>query len=197
MLKTATKSGIWMIGVLAAGVLMIVGMIVSSASAATDSTNITITSGTYSMTEMTVADFTGVTLDGVATYDHSRPSDFSVTDLRGLGSGWNITVQATQFREYIGGGYVASGKKLAPSSLSMPNPTVEYDGTGSPGPTIVAGPYIIDSGSAVKIATAAVGDGMGKYDFTQDSEGLSMSIPANADAGSYRSEITVSLVNGP
>jgi hypothetical protein len=172
-------------------------MLVSIASAATDSTNITITSGSYGMTEMAVADFTGVELDGVATYDNAIPSDFSVTDLRGMGSGWNITVQATQLREYSGGGYVANGKQLAPSSLSMPNPTVEYVGTASPGPTIVTGPYIIDSGSAVKIATAAVGDGMGKYDFTQDSEGLSLSIPANADAGSYRSEITVSLVDGP
>jgi len=38
---------------------------------------------------------------------------------------------------------------------------------------------------------------MGVYNFTQNSAGLTLSIPANAYAASYRSEVTVSMVSGP
>ena len=78
----------------------------------------------------------------------------------------------------------------------MPQPTVAANGTSSGVPTIIAGPYTIDSGSAVKIASAAADNGMGVYNFTQGGT-LTLSIPANAYAASYRSEVTVSAVSGP
>jgi hypothetical protein len=197
MLKLTASSGLKVLIALTS-VLLIAGVVVADVSAATDSTDITITGGSLAMTAMTVTDFSGVTLSGVATSANATPSDFSVTDNRGLGSGWNLTVQATQFREHDGSGYVVSGKVLNLSSLSMLQPTVAADGsTSSPTPTIIAGPHIIDSGSAVKIASAAADAGMGKYDFTQDAAGLTLSIPADAHAATYRSEVTVSFASGP
>ncbi|MDO8735716.1 MAG: WxL domain-containing protein [Thermoleophilia bacterium] len=178
-----------------AAVLLLTGTMTAVAYASTDPTNITIAGGTLNISSMTVGDFAGVTLSGSATNDTATMTPFTMTDARGLGSGWNVTVQATQFSEYSGG-YVPSGRTLAVSSLSMPQPTVAANGTSSGVPTITSGPFIIDSGSAVKIASAATDNGMGAYNFTQGGS-LTLSIPANAYAASYRSEVTVSAVSGP
>ncbi|MDO8735714.1 MAG: WxL domain-containing protein [Thermoleophilia bacterium] len=156
----------------------------------------TIYAETLSMSAMTVGDFSGVTLSGSATTDTATMTPFTVTDARGTGAGWNVTVQASQFAEYSGG-YVPSGRILSLSSLSMPQPTVAANGTSSPVPAITTGPHIIDSGSAVKIASAAANNGKGVYDFTQDPAGLTLSIPASAYSTSYRSEVTISIVSGP
>ncbi len=153
--------------------------------------------GNLNLSSITVSDFPNVMLSGSATNATTTMNPFTVTDARGTGAGWNVTVQATQFKEYVGGIYVNGGKTLSLSSLSMASPTVAPNGTSSPAPTILAGPYIIDSGSAVKIASAAVGNGMGAYDFTPGASDLTLNIPANAYATAYRSEVTVSVVSGP
>jgi hypothetical protein len=155
--------------------------------------------GSLSISGPAIADFSGVTLDGTAQTTNAVMNPFIVTDSRGTGSGWHITVQATQFAQHDGTIYVALGKTLPLSSLTMPEPTV----SGDPAPpTITAGPYIIDSGSAVTIASAASGDGMGAYTFTSGVGGLELSISANGvyanEVGqTYRSDVTISEVNGP
>jgi len=180
------------------GVLLIAGMMTGIADAATSPTNITITGGTLNMSAMTVADFANVTLTGTATTGTTTMNPFTVTDARGNGGGWNITVQATQFKEYSAGAYVVGGRTLALSSLSMVAPTVAANGTSSAVPSMTAGPYIIDSGGlAVKIASAALNSGMGAYNFTPGAGGLTLSIPANVYATTYRSDVTVSVVSGP
>ncbi len=163
-----------------------------------DDANVTVTGGLLSITNPAAGDFAGVTLDGTAKTTTATLGAFSATDARGTGAGWNVTVQATQFAEHNGTIYVASGKTLPTSSLSMPAPTVaKSDGTSSAVPSITAGPYAIDAGSAVKIASAAAdGTGMGSYSFTQGGS-LSLNIPASAYATTYRSDLTVSVVTGP
>jgi hypothetical protein len=165
---------------------------------AVDDSNVVVTGGSLSITAPAVGDLTGVTLDGTAKTTTATLAAFSATDARGSGAGWNITVQATQFAEHNGTTYVASGKTLPTSSLSMPAPTVaKSDGTSSAVPSITAGPYAIDAASAVKIASAAAdGTGMGSYSFTQGGS-LSLSVPASAYAKTYRSDVTVSVVTGP
>ncbi|MBA3432219.1 MAG: hypothetical protein H0U16_12165, partial [Actinobacteria bacterium] len=92
--------------------------------------------------------------------------------------------------------YVPLGKQLPASALSMPAPSVSPNGTTSASPSITSGPYTIDSGSAVKIASAATNAGMGTYDFTQGGS-LTLSVPADATAATYRSDVTFSTVTGP
>lgn len=178
-------------------------MIFAGPAAAAEPTDATITGGDLSIpTAPTAENFGTVTLNGSAQTTSAAMQGFTVTDARGTGDGWKVTVAATQFKEYDTGGaaYVVSGSSLGLNSLSLPAPTVAANGTTSPPPSIVAGPYSIDASSdgatAVQIASAAVNEGMGRYDFTQ-SGSLTLSIPASTYAGTYRSELTVSAVSGP
>lgn len=187
-----------MIAVVAAAA---VGVSASPALAATDDTNVTVTGGVLSITNPVVANFTGVTLNGAAQTTTAAVGAFSVNDATGTGSGWNVTVQASQLAQYDStlnagaGGYVTGGRTLALNSLSLPASTVASPNTTSPDPSITAGPYLIDSASAVKVASAAANEGMGKYDFSAAT--LTLSLPASVYAANYRSDVTLSVVTGP
>jgi hypothetical protein len=144
----------------------------------------------------TAPNYATITLDGSAQTAQVSLSAFEVNDARGFGAGWNVTAQASRFAEHNGLIYVVGGKQLPLNSLTMSAPTVTQDGTTSPNPTITGGaPYTIDSGSAIKIASAAVDEGMGKYDFSATT--LTVNVPASAYARTYRSDLTVSAVSGP
>lgn len=183
------------------------------AAMASDPTDVNVSGGSLSITNPAAGDFANVTLDGSAKTTYASFADFDVTDARGTGAGWNVTVQATQFQEWDSsanggaGGYVGGGRTLPQNSLQMAALTAsKNDATSSAVPSITGGPYTIDAASAVKVATAAAGgSGMGSYRFTQGdldsgtagAQALKLSIPANAYAKVYRSEATVSVVSGP
>lgn len=186
-----------------AGSVLIVGLGAPAAFAA-DATDVTVNGGSLGITvDPTAGNFGAVTLDGAAKTTTATFDGFEVNDARGTGAGWNVTVQATQFAEWDStlnanaGGYVPSGKTLALNSLSLAAPTVAADGTTSAAPSVLTGPFSIDGGSAVKVASAAAGGGMGKYDFTQATNPLTLSVPASVYAKTYRSTLTVSTVSGP
>ncbi len=157
--------------------------------------DVVVTAGSLGLTAPSVANFTGVTLDGAAETTTAAVGVFTVIDSTGSGSGWNVTVQASQMAQHDGTGYVAGGRTLPAGGMSLSAPSVTADGTSSPTPTVSTGPYTIDGGSAVKIASAATGEGMGTYDFGAST--ITLAVPANAYAKTYRSDITVSLVSGP
>lgn len=184
--------------VTAAALAVMVTAMAMPASAA----DVTVSGGSLAFTATpAAADFTAVTLDGTAKTTTAAVDAFEVNDARGSGAGWNVTVQGTQMKEWDStlnagaGGYVVSGKTLPASSLAMSAPTVAADGTTSTAPSVTAGPYTVDSGSAVKIASAAADAGMGKFDFSATT--LTLSVPASAYAKTYRSDVTVSLNTGP
>lgn len=140
---------------------------------------------------VTVSNFEPVTLAGIATSTTAIMSDFSVTD--SAGTGWNVTVSATQFAEFDTGTgqYVSGGKVLPVGSLTMPAPTV------SPAHVLVLvtpGPYAID-GATVKITSANAGTS-GTWDFTHGGS-LTLTVPASAYAVVYRSDVTVAVASGP
>jgi len=182
-----------------AGSALVAGICTPAALA--DDTNVTVTGGSLAITTApTAGDFPGVTLDGTAKTTTATFDNFQVNDSRGTGAGWNVTVQATQFAEWDStlGVYTVGGKTLPTGSLSLANATVASPDTTSPDPTMTAGPYTIDAGSAIKIASAAVDTGMGKYDISfAAGDDLTLSIPASAYAKSYRSDVTLTLASTP
>jgi hypothetical protein len=169
----------------------------ASSALAADDTNLTVTGGSLSITNPAVGDFTGVSVTGLAQSSTGSVDAFTVADNRGTGSGWNVTVQATQMREYdsVADAYVTAGRSLAASSLKLSQSSVSSPDTTSADPTIVTGPYTIDSGTAVKVASAAANTGMGAYTFSAPT--LTVSLPADVYAGAYRGTVTVSVVSGP
>ena len=156
---------------------------------AQDATTATVTGGSLTMTTPTAGDFS-TSITGVAQTLTTPLATFSVSDLTGTGAGWKVTAGAAQFS--TGG---VTPRTLATGSLKMTAPTVTANGTTSAAPTITAGPYTIDSGTAVKIGSAAVDTGMGTYDFTATT--LSLSLPANVYAGSYASTVTLTAASAP
>lgn len=142
-----------------------------------------------------VGDFGVVTLDGAARSAEARFGPFTVTDARGSGQGWTVTLQGTAFRAWDGTGYVPGGAFLPSGSLILPGLAVTPDGTDSPAPGVAAGPYPLD-GAAVTVAQASPGTGMGRYTFTPTA-GLTVIVPASASAGRYRSTVSVSVTSGP
>lgn len=191
MKRTSNRNAL--VGVFTAAAVLSAAL--APAALAQDATNVTVSGGSLALTaHPTAPDFTGVTLNGTAQTTNTTLDVFEVNDSRGTGDGWNVTVSATQFTEHDGSIYVASGRTLPTASLSMAAPTVAADGTTSPVPTMTAGPYTID-GASVKIASAAVDAGMGAYDFSTSA--LTLTVPSNAYAKGYRSDLTVTLATGP
>lgn len=181
----------------------VAALAVPAASAAADPADLVISSGSLSSPTVAVGNFGAITLNGAAQTSNATMDAFSVTDGRGTGGGWNVTVQATRFAEYDAaanagvGAYVVSGKMLPTSSLTMAAPTVAANGTTSAAPAITTGPYTLDGAGAVKIAGAAIDTGMGTYNFTTGTSKLTLSVPSSAYAKTYRSDLTVSVVAGP
>jgi hypothetical protein len=116
-----------------------------------------------------------------------------VKDASGLGQGWQVQVSGTLFT--TGG---AAPRTLAADALSvvgvgagkvagkMPTNSVSYGG----GITVPLGASV----TPVKIYNAAGDSGMGTFDLTPN---VALSVPADAYAGSYASDITISVVAGP
>jgi WxL domain surface cell wall-binding len=159
----------------------------AQATLASDGTQVVVTAGSLAITNPAAGDFTPVTLSGQATTTSASLATFSVTDATGSGDGWHVTAQADQF--------TGSTHNLALSSLTMSEPTVASPGTSSPDPTIEPGPYTIDAATAVQIASAALNEGMGQYDFGATT--LTLSLPADTYADTYNSTVTISVVTAP
>lgn len=141
------------------------------------------------------------TLDGSQITTTSNWSIGDITDARGTGEGWNVSMSLAQFKEYdtVNNTYVTGGKTLATSSLIVSTvPTIaKIDSTSSETTTItpVTSGTALDTGSAVKLITASLDGGMGSYSF--GNLGVTLTIPANAYAKTYKTTATVSLNKAP
>lgn len=168
---------------------------------ASGETGVTVSGGTLSGGAMTFANFTGVTLNGTQQTTTASWSIADISDARGSGAGWNQSLTLAQLKEYdtTAGSYVLNGKALATSSVKATTaPTITAkDSTSSPTSTItpIALNAGLDTGSAVKLLSAAVDGGMGSYTF--GSLGATLTIPANAYAKTYKTDATISLNTGP
>jgi hypothetical protein len=161
--------------------------------AAGGTSTLTVAAGSLSIAGAAPGNFTA-TLAGSDQQVYTTLAAYSATDSTGKGLGWHVTFQATQFActNPTDVGCPVGGDSLPANSLLMPPPTVAcHTGTSCSGraapPTIsLASNTAIDSGTAVTVASAAVGKGMGTYDFTAGTIGsgnLQLTVPSAISLG--------------
>jgi hypothetical protein len=155
------------------------------------------------MDSVTIGDFSATTLlpSGVAT-TQATASSFSVTDARGTGAGWKVSMSASQFTgptvaEQTVHKLTAGIMYLQP--ISPDAVSVDFGSATKPSITNTD-PIAVDNGS-VSIASASQSDdvmdgqGMGKYTFPAAS--FHVAVPAGAYATTYTSTLTVTLAQTP
>ena len=110
-----------------------------------------------------------------------------VVDARGSGSGWNLTVSATNFSD-------GAGHTLAPGTITGAT-QVCHSGSSCTAATSSGITYPLTVGAvASKFFNAALNTGLGKIDVTPT---FSVLIPGNAYAGTYTSTVTLASTTGP
>jgi hypothetical protein len=162
-----------------------------------------------------------VTLTGGAQTTNTTMTNFGVKDATGSGSGWNTTVagqsgseKSAVFAQYCPTatcgsdtkGYVPSGATLPANSLTLNSTGASFsaqNGSTGTAPTLQCSASCnVDSGSAVKIASAAVNAGMGTWLTTGFSAtSLALATPSSLKALSngeiYRVNLLWTLSTGP
>jgi len=158
---------------------------------------VTPTAGPLSVTGAYVPAFPALQLSGTEQTLSVPLSDVTVEDLRGTGAGWRVQVAASQLAEVDPqtGEYLPGGKTLPRGSLQIAPLEIVSPGAVSPGPALMPGPAILDDGAPVVVARAAVGAGMGRFTFGPTV--LTLSVPPDAYARPYRTDVTVSIISGP
>lgn len=165
------------------------------AKAATTTVNIAGGSLDFSVVP-TVNNFSDVTLNGSPQTVKTTFPSWGVNDSRGNNQGWNVTAQATQFS-------ATGGKTLPTGSLTLNAPLAVLPQNPLNlllAPNILAGPHTLDNGAAVKLASAPAGKGQGDWRFTQANllgGDMGLTIPVDAQTGSYTSTVTFTLGSTP
>ncbi len=159
-------------------------------------TEVVLSGGPLSVDSFAVSDFTTVQMSGVAQQTTAMLDPFTVTDSRGTGAGWRLTVQASRFWEWDGGAFVPDGHSLPIGSLHFPGLAAEAVGTVSGMPAVSSYDGYVDGTGTLVLASSATGEGMGTYQFSA-TDAMSLSIPSAAYAGTYRAVLTMSVISGP
>ena len=169
------------------------GSVAAFADSGTGAT-VAVAGGSLSETGPSAVSATPVTLNGddqTTTYSMG----LTVTDPRGSGAGWNLTITSTTFTS--GSNTLdtgASNINTAPTSLCISagghctnpnNGAITYP---------VGVPAAATAPTPVKFFDAATNTGMGKFTITPT---VTIAIPANTFAGTYTSNVSVAIVSGP
>jgi len=133
--------------------------------------------------------FPNVSLDG---NPHTVDGSTSAwrADAVGETGGWNVTVSSTDFDN-------GSGKTIDVSNFEirlLDASIVWVSGNDINMPTSTQTTFTDLSGTALKIASAAVNDGNGVYDMTPD---VRLTVPAETYTGNYTATVTVDISAGP
>lgn len=156
-------------------------------------TSTIISGGSLGYTGITATNFESVTLNGTTQTVGAQIDAFNITDARGTGAGWNVSVSATQFSHDV------RTEKLAAGALGLAAPTVtKVDENSDLVTTISTLSGTIDNDTAipVKILSAAVDGGKGSYSSALIPMTLTL-MPKEVYAGTYTSTITATLTATP
>ncbi|MEA4928461.1 MAG: WxL domain-containing protein [Candidatus Limiplasma sp.] len=181
--------------------VMVMALILMATTAfATESgAEVTINPGNLVIGDVTFANLSAIVLDGNVQTATTSWNIGNMTDARGNGNGWYTSIQLAQFKQWDGSAYTTDGHTLPLSSLTVTTPPTvnKLEETSSAVNTItaVAENTALDTGEAVPLLTAAANGGMGSYSVT--AMGISLKVPANAYACTYKTTATVSKTVAP
>jgi hypothetical protein len=132
------------------------------------------------------------TLDGTdQTANYSLA--LGLSDIRGSGAGWNLTITSTTFTATGGHTLATSASSLTGASsgctlggsCTSPTNAISYP---------LGVPAAATAPTAVKFFNAAANSGMGRFTITPS---IDVAIPGNSYAGAYTSTVTIAAVSGP
>jgi hypothetical protein len=160
---------------------------------------VVVTAGSLSGGTMAFTDFATVPATGVQQTTTATWTIGNIVDSTGSGAGWKNSMTLTPLAEWVGAAYIAGGKTLATSSLKVSTATLPsvVDGTSSPANTITptTNTTALDTGFPVTLLSAAAAGGMGSYSFSPMI--VTLTLPANVYAITYRTNATISTTTGP
>jgi hypothetical protein len=173
-------------------------------------TSVTIAGGNpgYTIVGGAPSAFTAVTLNGQDQTTSAGFGALTAIDQSGTGSGWNISMQATQFTVPSGQSHAGDTFPLASLTLAgiggFTCQSSAYCATATrlspPSACSLPSGTTLDNGAAVKVEGAAANTGMGTFQqLAADaaSYGLSLLVPAYAYATTYASTLTISIAAAP
>jgi WxL domain surface cell wall-binding len=138
---------------------------------------------------------------GSLNYSHSAQVSngtlvLTADDSSGSGSGWNVTVETSDFvyaGSFDGSDIGAASLSLTSASGATATAGEAVDGTNGPRvPAALVLPATLDSARKTLQAVATYGEGT----YTQDL-GVSLAVPAQARVGTYTGTLTVTIATGP
>lgn len=132
-----------------------------------------------------------VTLDGTNTQTSTgvAPSAWSVTDARGTGSPWTLSVSATDLTSAAGTSET-SARTIPATALTVTPGTVTAGSGADSAANITAAPLALSTASQALVS--ASGPDKGTYSFTPN---FSLAIPANAYRSNYSGTVGSSALN--
>lgn len=180
--KLSNKRKIFVALLSAVAVVVMLGAAVALA----DTVSVVVNGATLSMTTGGNQSLTPVTLNGLDQTTGGSLGTYQVADARGTGNGWNVVIAATDFAKQ------GDPAKTIPASgfQVTPAPAVTTV-AGNAAPSSFAG---VLGGGGNKILSAAIGAGMGTYQFTP---AVTLDVPAETYAGTYDSTVTATVTTAP
>jgi hypothetical protein len=179
---------------------MLMTMVSTTAFATAPAPDAVVTGGTLAVTDLIIADFTPVTLDGTTQTTTAVVTDTTLTDSTGSGNGWKVSLQASDFTLDAAGILAAAtgaSTTLSQSSLELGTVTIVVTEVGSTSITnIVISQGKIDTVAGINILSASLNEGMGTYTVSMAPMTLTL-LPNEVYAGTYTSIVTQTLTSGP
>ena len=181
-------------------IFLVVALLAISAVVYAETATVAVSGGSLSVTPANVT-LSAVTLNGTdqLSTSASGANGWSASDPTGTGTGWNLTIDSTDFTD--------GGTPLRTIDISVADQEFKIQlldaniavtaGNTKPTSSVTALTNIPTApATALKFATAAVNTGMGNYTLNPNFE-LEVRAETYVGTGSYTATITVSIVSGP
>lgn len=157
----------------------------SASFSASTSLNATVSPGALSLKSPSVATISAVTLEGVNQTVEGDLGNIIVTDNRGSGSGWSVTIATSDFS-------CCEPARLISAEFLTVDPGMLSVISGKTF-GVVSGQRrkFLSKNEPITLMTASIDSGMGSYSVSPK---VSLQIPSDAYAGDYSATVTITVI---